>query len=213
MSMFDQSYPNLEYYVQDGGSSDGTIEIIKRYADRLTGWDSRPDNGQSQAINLGFAKTSGEIMAWLNSDDILLPGALSCVAEYFRLHPEVDVIYGYRVLIDEDDQEIGRWILPAHDDEVLRGKISSRRKRYSGAGAYGIRPAARSMSLFVSPWIGTCWYVFAMRARALSDCRAFSEDSGSTRGKRLRLRYQAQVFRKWIASARKYMDASPCPRR
>ncbi len=119
MSMLDQSYPNLEYYVQDGGSSDGTIEIIKRYADRLTGWDSRPDNGQSQAINLGFAKTSGEIMAWLNSDDILLPGALSCVAEYFRLHPEVDVIYGYRVLIDEDDQEIGRWILPAHDDEVL----------------------------------------------------------------------------------------------
>lgn len=118
-SVLDQSYPNLEYYVQDGGSADGTIGILDRYTDRLSGWTSHADNGQSQAINLGFARTSGEIMAWLNSDDILLPDALSCVAEYFRLHPEVDVIYGYRILIDENNQEIGRWILPAHDDRVL----------------------------------------------------------------------------------------------
>jgi glycosyltransferase involved in cell wall biosynthesis len=118
-SVLGQSYPNLEYYVQDGGSTDGSIKILDRYADRLSGWTSHADNGQSQAINLGFARTSGEIMAWLNSDDILLPGALTCVAEYFRLHPDVDVIYGYRVLIDENDQEIGRWILPSHDDRVL----------------------------------------------------------------------------------------------
>ncbi|MFZ2161789.1 MAG: glycosyltransferase family 2 protein [Sideroxyarcus sp.] len=118
-SVLDQSYPNLEYYVQDGGSTDGTIEILDRYTDRLTGWESCPDNGQSQAINRGFARTSGEIMAWLNSDDILLPGTLACVAEYFCRHPDVDVIYGYRVLIDEDDREIGRWIMPAHDGRIL----------------------------------------------------------------------------------------------
>lgn len=118
-SVLDQNYPNLEYFVQDGGSEDGTKEILSSYADRLTGWESRPDNGQSQAINLGFAKTSGEIMAWLNSDDVLLPGALAYVASYFNRHPEVDVVYGHRILIDENDQQIGRWMLPQHNDEVL----------------------------------------------------------------------------------------------
>ncbi|MFZ2540836.1 MAG: glycosyltransferase family 2 protein [Gallionella sp.] len=118
-SVLDQSYPNLEYLVQDGGSTDATVAVLKRYADRLTGWESRTDSGQSQAINLGFAKTTGEIMAWLNSDDMLPPGALACVAEYFNRHPEVDVVYGHRILIDENDQEIGRWMMPAHDDGVL----------------------------------------------------------------------------------------------
>lgn len=118
-SVLDQSYPNLEYRVQDGGSEDDTTEILGRYSDRLSGWISHTDNGQSQAINLGFAETSGEIMAWLNSDDILLPGALASVVAYFNRHPEVDVVYGHRILIDENDQEIGRWIMPAHDDKVL----------------------------------------------------------------------------------------------
>lgn len=118
-SVLDQNYPNLEYFVQDGGGRDGTEEILKSYSDRLTGWESRPDSGQSQAINLGFAKTSGEIMAWLNSDDLLFPGSLAYVASYFNRHPEVDVVYGHRILIDEDDKQIGRWMLPRHDDEVL----------------------------------------------------------------------------------------------
>jgi GT2 family glycosyltransferase len=118
-SVLEQQYPNLEYYVQDGGSEDGTREILERHADRLAGWESRPDKGQSQAINLGFARTSGEIMAWLNSDDILLPGALHCVADFFNSNPDVDVIYGHRLLIDENDQLIGRWILPSHDHGVL----------------------------------------------------------------------------------------------
>ena len=118
-SVLDQSYPNLEYHVQDGGSEDGTTEILERYADRLAGWESRPDSGQSRAINLGFARTSGEIMAWLNSDDIMLPGALAYVAAYFNQHPKIDVLYGHRILIDENDRQIGRWVMPAHDDDVL----------------------------------------------------------------------------------------------
>lgn len=118
-SVIDQQYPNLEYIVQDGDSGDGTREILERYADRLTAWDSSPDGGQAHAINRGFARATGEIMAWLNSDDILLPGALAHVADYFSRHPDVDVVYGHRVLIDENDQEIGRWLLPAHDDGVL----------------------------------------------------------------------------------------------
>jgi GT2 family glycosyltransferase len=118
-SVLSQNYPKLEYFVQDGGSTDGTVEVLKRHADKLDGWVSEKDGGQSHAINLGFGKTAGEIMAWLNSDDLLLPGALAYVGEYFALHPEVDVIYGNRILIDEEDREIGRWVLPNHDDKVL----------------------------------------------------------------------------------------------
>ena len=117
-SVLDQSYPNLEYFVQDGGSEDTTKEILEEYSDRL-GWESKPDNGQTHAINLGFAKTTGEIMAWLNSDDIILPGTLNYVADYFNKHPEIDVVYGNRLQIDINDKEIGRWIMPAHDNEIL----------------------------------------------------------------------------------------------
>ncbi len=118
-SVLDQQYPNLEYFVQDGGSQDGTTDILRQYENQLLGWESKPDNGQSYAINLGFARTSGEIMAWLNSDDLLLPGTLAHVARFFDEHPEVDVVYGNRILIDENDREVGRWVLPKHDDEVL----------------------------------------------------------------------------------------------
>ena len=117
-SVLDQGYPNLQYHVQDGGSTDGTREVLERYSDKLT-WVSERDSGQTQAINRGFARVSGDIMAWLNSDDILLPGALAFVADYFAAHPEVDVIYGHRLLIDENDRQIGRWMVPRHNDYVL----------------------------------------------------------------------------------------------
>ena len=118
-SVLEQGYPNLEYVVQDGGSDDGTRQILERYAGRLSSWESRADKGQAEAINRGFARTTGDIMAWLNSDDILFPGALACVADYFVRHPDVDVVYGHRILIDEHDRQIGRWLLPSHDDNVL----------------------------------------------------------------------------------------------
>jgi GT2 family glycosyltransferase len=120
LSVIDQNYPRLDYVVQDGGSSDGTVAILQRHADRLSGWTSGPDEGQAHAINLGFTQAQGELMAWLNSDDLLLPGALAFVADFFDRHPEVDVVYGNRLLIDEDGQEIGRWILPGHDADALR---------------------------------------------------------------------------------------------
>jgi glycosyltransferase involved in cell wall biosynthesis len=118
-SVLRQDYPRLEYIVQDGGSTDETLAILKRQGAALKHWESGPDLGQAHAINLGFRHTSGEIMAYLNSDDLLLPGCLAYVAAYFAEHPEVDVVYGHRILIDEDGAEVGRWILPPHDDEVL----------------------------------------------------------------------------------------------
>jgi glycosyltransferase involved in cell wall biosynthesis len=119
LSVIDQRYPALEYFVQDGNSKDKTVEVLQEYQEKLSGWASEKDSGQSQAINRGFAKTSGEIMAWLNSDDLLLPGSLQTVGDYFNRHPDVDVVYGNRLMIDGDDQEIGRWIMPGHDGNVL----------------------------------------------------------------------------------------------
>jgi glycosyltransferase involved in cell wall biosynthesis len=118
-SVLEQRYPSLEYIVQDGGSRDGTAGILAGCAHGLHHWESLPDNGQTDAINRGFRHASGEIMAYLNSDDLLLPGALNFIARFFADHPEIDAVYGHRVLIDEQDREIGRWILPPHDDRVL----------------------------------------------------------------------------------------------
>ncbi len=118
-SVIAQGYPALEYIVQDGGSSDETVAVLRRFDHLLTDWRSEPDGGQADAINRGFRQTTGEIMAWLNSDDLLLPGALAYVARFFEQHPEVDVVYGHRVMIDENDDQIGVWILPRHDDVAL----------------------------------------------------------------------------------------------
>lgn len=118
-SVLDQEYPKLEYVVQDGSSSDDTPEILRRFESSLKHWASAKDEGQAQAVNIGFAHTSGEIMAYLNSDDLLLPGTLHAVGTYFAANPGVDVIYGNRVLINELDEEIGRWVLPSHSNGVL----------------------------------------------------------------------------------------------
>lgn len=118
-SVLDQGYPSLQYVVQDGGSTDQSVAILQRYASRLFAWESAPDGGQASAINRGLRRTNGEIMAYLNSDDILLPGTLAYVADYFHRHPEVDVVYGHRILINGEGDEIGRWVLPPHDDHAI----------------------------------------------------------------------------------------------
>ena len=123
-SVIEQAYPNLLYVVQDGGSTDGSVDVIRAHAGRLHAWTSEKDAGQADAIRRGFARVEGDLgpddaMAWLNSDDLLAPGALAFVGRYFAEHPEVDVIYGHRIIIDENDGEVGRWVMPRHDPETL----------------------------------------------------------------------------------------------
>ncbi|HEU4500754.1 MAG TPA: glycosyltransferase family 2 protein [Nitrospira sp.] len=90
LSVLGQTYSNVEYVVIDGGSSDGSADIIQRHAGRLAYWTSEPDRGQYDAINKGFSRTTGDIMAWLNSDDRYMPWTLSVVADIFSSHPEID---------------------------------------------------------------------------------------------------------------------------
>lgn len=118
-SVLEQRYRHVQYFVQDGASTDSTKTILEDWAKRGLSFTSEPDTGQANAINRGFAHVDGEIMGWLNSDDILLPGSLAAVAQVFDRQPEVDVVYGHRIMIDSDGGEVGRWIMPKHDNDIL----------------------------------------------------------------------------------------------
>ena len=93
-SVLNQNYPNLEYIIIDGGSSDNTVDIIKKYEKHLKYWVSEPDRGQSHALNKGFKKATGDIIAWINSDDYYLSDTLKQISELFKQNPDIDIIYG-----------------------------------------------------------------------------------------------------------------------
>ena len=122
-SVLSQNYPNLEYIVIDGGSSDNTLEVLERYSSQLK-WISEKDDGQTSAINKGLHMANGEIMAYLNADDLLLPRTLFKVARVFMENPEVLWVTGLCRIIDENNREIRR-LITAYKNLWLRFSHSS----------------------------------------------------------------------------------------
>jgi len=108
-SVLDQTYPDLEYWVIDGGSTDGTLDILSKYGDRVD-WASERDRGQAHAINKGIERSSGEVVAYLNSDDVYEPGALSTVGRFFADHPQAGWVTGKCRIIDQKGREVRRAI-------------------------------------------------------------------------------------------------------
>jgi glycosyltransferase involved in cell wall biosynthesis len=104
-----QGYPNLEYIIIDGGSTDGSVETIRKYEPWLAYWVSEPDQGQAEAINKGLLYASGEVVAWLNSDDTYLPDAVTRQVSALVSHPQAGVVYGQARFTDEAGQECGRY--------------------------------------------------------------------------------------------------------
>jgi len=115
-----QGYPALEYIVMDGGSTDRTCDVLSKYRNRFAYVVSEKDKGQADAIARGLARTNGDIMAYLNSDDVLAPGTLRFVNEFFLAHPSIDAIYSHRMAIDQNDRVLWYWILPTHLNYFMR---------------------------------------------------------------------------------------------
>jgi hypothetical protein len=146
-SVLFQGYPNLEYFVVDGGSADGSVEIIRRYKPWLARWVSQPDGGQAEAIRKGFGWAAGELLAWLNSDDIYAPGALATAARAFADRPEAVLIYGDANVIGRDSSLEGpahyvrpfdRAYLLAESNLIAQPSAFFRRAAYAAAGGLDV---------------------------------------------------------------------------
>jgi glycosyltransferase involved in cell wall biosynthesis len=148
-SVIFQGYPNLEYLVIDGGSTDGSVDIIRRYEDRLAYWVSEPDGGHTNALIKGFSRASGDILCYLNSDDLFEPWTLREVAEFFTAHPEAETVYGDglwidvggRVLRSKKEHPFSRFIYLCDHDFIPQPSMFWRRRLYERVG--GLDPAFR----------------------------------------------------------------------
>jgi len=117
-SVLGQTYPHIEYIIMDGGSIDGSVEIIKRHQSKLAYWISEKDRGQTDAINKGFARAKGEVLAWINSDDTLLPNAVEEAVRFLNENPDIGLVYGDTHYIDEHSIVIG--CFPAAQTDLAR---------------------------------------------------------------------------------------------
>jgi glycosyltransferase involved in cell wall biosynthesis len=118
-SVLDQD-ATLEYIIVDGGSTDGAVDVIRKYADKLAWWVSEKDRGQTDALNKGFSRAKGEILAWINSDDTYEPGAVAAAVDYLTKHPEVGMVYANANFIDEKNRVVGRFPAAQTDYRRLR---------------------------------------------------------------------------------------------
>lgn len=193
-SVLEQDYPRLEVMVIDGGSTDGSVEIIQSYADRLAYWVSEPDRGQVDAINKGLRRVSGEIVAWINSDDLYLPGTVSAAVAALLAHPQAGMVYGDGLLIDSENRLLDRHhyrTLTALDllcfDVLLQPATFMRRDALEAAGYLSetydlildhelwVKIAARHPLLHVDAfWAGERTYP---EAKTMANAGSFGEEA------------------------------------
>lgn len=125
LSVLEQDYPNLEYIIVDGGSTDGSVDIIRKYSDKLAWWVSEPDGGQTDAINKGLRRATGEWVGWQNSDDVYYPGAFQNLAAAAAKSPKAGLIIGDMMLIDEYDRTLRdiRYVKPSYNALLAEGMV------------------------------------------------------------------------------------------
>ncbi len=123
-SVLEQSYPNIEYIAVDGASKDNSLEILKKYQQHFAWWVSEKDRGHADALNKGFSHATGEILAWLNSDDVYLPNAVAEAVAILQEHPEAGMVYGDADLIDNSGVKVGEFAARQTDyRRLLRGSV------------------------------------------------------------------------------------------
>lgn len=137
-SVLDQNYPNLEYIVIDGGSTDGSVDIIRRYADRISYWVSEPDSGQSNAINKGLKMATGEWVGWQNSDDIYYPGAFDDLSRAASVQSNVDLVIGNINLIDQYDGVLRdiHYVKPSYGALLAEGMVLTNQAAFWRRGVH-----------------------------------------------------------------------------
>lgn len=206
-SVLDQDYPNLDFIICDGGSSDGSVDVIRSHERRLSFWVSEPDGGQTPALIKGFARSTGEIQAWLCSDDLLEPGALHEVAAFFRNRPEARVVYGDSYWIDESDRPIrpkkehdfSRFIWLHHENHIPQPSTFWRRSLYEEVG--GLDPR------FNLAMDADLWIRFADVTPLHHVPRIWSRMRSYPEQKNQRLRARSDEEDRLIRS--RYLDAQP----
>jgi len=165
LSVLNQNYPNLEYFVIDGGSIDDSVAIIRKYEKRLSAWVSENDRGQSHAFNKGLALAGGEIIGWLNSDDIYYPGTLERIGSFFAAHPETDVLFGDYAYIDPADEVVHiRREIPFNRSVYLWGRICPhancagffRKRCFQGGGLNENLHFCMDYELYLRLWRNGC---------------------------------------------------------
>lgn len=190
-SVAQQHYPNLEHIVIDGGSSDGSVEILERRSSDLTYWVSEPDNGQTDALIKGFARATGEVLCWLNSDDLFEPTTLREVGTWFASHPHARVVYGDATWVDSENRilrrnrqhHFNRFVWLYHYNYLSQPSTFWRADLYREVG--GLDPA------FQLAMDGDLWIRFAERTRLHHVRRLWSRERSYPEQKNKRLRAQS----------------------
>jgi glycosyltransferase involved in cell wall biosynthesis len=154
-----QGYPNLEYSILDGGSTDGSLEIIRRYEPWLAYWVSEPDGGQTQAINKGWLRTPGDLLAYINTDDCYVSGALGIAAGAFCARPDVGMVYGTAMLVDQAGNELRTWEAQPFDlrTMLIQGNTVPQ------PAAFFSRTALETVGLLSEEWQMIMDYEFCIR--------------------------------------------------